>query len=686
VRNDAERLAEPLERVPGIGPVRAGLFARLDLLTVGDLLFAKPRRYEDRRRGERERPWEDGDWRAMRVRPVRLAEKELKGRRTAVEVRAMTDAEPEPAVVLRWYHAAYLVQQWAVLPAQLCVFGRLRRRGREWQIDQPEWEVVHDDDERAVHVDRIVPVYSTTEGLSQRVYRGVVYRLLAREVRADEEWNAHAEGLPAWGAAVRSLHFPPSLSRAELARRRLAFDEFLVWQTLLALRRQRIVRQPAPVIGESRRLVPAMLAASGLVPTRAQARVCGEIGADLARGVPMNRLLQGDVGSGKTLVALVAMLTAVEAGHAAVLMAPTDLLAQQHFRTVQRLTRGLGLTVALRTGSRKQVVGDGYEPDIHLGTHALIEDGAVLPRVGLVVVDEQHKFGVEQRARLRAKAGWPHVLVMTATPIPRTIGLTLHGDLDVSVIDEAPRGRGKVLTAVRPASALPRIWEFVKKKCEAGRQAYVVYPLIEKSETSTLKSVSREIEGLRAALAPLRVEVVHGRLRAEAKRAVMEDFREGRVAVLVSTTVVEVGVDVPNATVMVIENAERFGLAQLHQLRGRVGRGEHASYCVLVADARSELTRRRLRVMEETTDGFRIAEVDLQIRGFGDVLGKMQHGTPPFRLGNLATDLVLIRAAQQVARGIVEADAALKDDANAALRARVRALARGRQMKRVDAA
>jgi ATP-dependent DNA helicase RecG len=386
----------------------------------------------------------------------------------------------------------------------------------------------------------------------------------------------------------------------------------------------------------------------------------------------MRRLLQGDVGSGKTAVAACTALMALESGFNVALMAPTEILAEQHFQNFGKWFESLGIQVQLQTGSRKdatlQVAGCKLQVEkgeasrekrpstfnlqpstLFIGTHALLTSGFDLPNLGLVIIDEQHKFGVAQREQLVRKGRYPHLLVMTATPIPRTLGLTLYGDLDVSVIDELPRGRGRIKTFIRAADKLPKVWEFIREKLAAGRQAYVVYPRVEESGGKGLKAVTKEFENLKTLLVPFRVGLLHGRLKSREKDGVMTEFRAGGVNALLATSLIEVGVDVPNATVMLVENAEAFGLAQLHQLRGRIGRGAHESYCILISDAETAGANERLKVLEETNDGFRIAEVDLKLRGPGELLGQQQSGLPKFRFGNLADDLDLIQQARELA-------------------------------------
>jgi ATP-dependent DNA helicase RecG len=385
---------------------------------------------------------------------------------------------------------------------------------------------------------------------------------------------------------------------------------------------------------------------------------------------PMRRLLQGDVGSGNTAVAACTALMALESGFNVALMAPTEILAEQHFRNFQEWFEPLNIQIHLQTGNRKTVkrrapsverqprlpppTTGPRPPTLFVGTHALFSSGFDIPNLGLVIIDEQHKFGEAQREQLVRKGNYPHLLVMTATPIPRTLGLTLYGDLDVSVIDESPAGRGRVKTFVRAADKLPKVWEFIREKIAGGRQVYVVYPRVEEQDTaSDVKAVTREFENVRRRLAPFGVGLLHGRLRSAEKEKVMTAFRANQIQALVATALIEVGVDVPNATVMLIENAERFGLAQLHQLRGRIGRGAHGSQCILVSDAKTEEARERLKMLEETTDGFRIAETDLKLRGPGELLGRQQSGLPRFRFGNLVDDMDLILRARELAAPIL---------------------------------
>jgi len=471
------------------------------------------------------------------------------------------------------------------------------------------------------------------------------------------------------------IHFPEELTDVEIARRRLALDEFVELQIQIQSRRKKFesLSKALPCGGDNRLMKP-FLAQLGFKLTGAQTSVLKEIRHDMGGLHPMRRLLQGDVGSGKTVVAACTALMALESGFNVALMAPTEILAEQHFRNFKKWFEPLGVKVELQTGSRKtneaRVQGSGFrvqngkagsqaaakpstfnfQPStLTIGTHALLTGGFDLPKLGLVIIDEQHKFGVAQRETLVRKGNYPHLLVMTATPIPRTLGLTLYGDLDVSVIDEMPAGRGGIKTFVRAADKLPKVWEFIREKIAGGRQAYVVYPRVEEQDTvNDIKAVTKEFENVQRTLAPFKAGLLHGRVKSAEKENVMAAFRANQIQALVATALIEVGLDVPNATVMLIENAERFGLAQLHQLRGRIGRGTHGSFCILISDARKPEARERLKILEETNDGFKIAEADLKLRGPGELLGREQSGAPKFRFGNLVEDLDLIRLAREL--------------------------------------
>jgi ATP-dependent DNA helicase RecG len=546
----------------------------------------------------------------------------------------------------------------------------------------PEIEMIEEDTEAFIHTDRITPIYPLTDGVTQRVLRRLMFEATQKAPFSAPEFYPAPPLMMSRQEAFKVIHFPESYPAEERARQRLAYDEFFVLQCVVALRR--MSRQTAhrhrpkattDISAQWKASLPYQL-------TNAQQRVMGEIDADLSHGPPMNRLLQGDVGAGKTFVAVYAMLRAVEAGEQAALMAPTQILAEQHALNLRRWLEPLGVRVDLFTGNTKSKKGDrlqGGEIDLFstvaatgprggsvkptgsvvVGTHALLYDNYAADKLGLIVIDEQHKFGVLQRLALSRKGQNPDILVMTATPIPRTLGMTLYGDLDVSILDELPPGRQPILTKCRSAKELDKFWAFLLKQLAEGRQAYVVYPLVEDSEKVDAKSVKAEFERLKEFLPQVKLGLLHGQLDSAEKERVMTAFRAGEIQVLLSTTVIEVGVDVPNATVMLIENAERFGLAQLHQLRGRIGRGQHPSYCVLVGEPKSLESWKRLRIMEETTDGFRIAEEDFKIRGPGNIFGTEQSGLPPLRFASLEHDYELLTKARTDATRFIKEDPTL---------------------------
>jgi len=468
--------------------------------------------------------------------------------------------------------------------------------------------------------------------------------------------NPQSIPLPSRAQALQWLHFPREMSDADIARQRLALDEYIELQCALRLRRKKLEARarPLPCAGDRNRLIKPFLAGLGFQLTASQTKVLREIRRDMAGPAPMRRLLQGDVGSGKTVVAACAMLMALESGADAALMAPTEILAEQHGQNFRRWMEPLGVGVEVLTGSCKTGArGPGLLAAAHLylGTHALLEASFAPARLGLVIIDEQHKFGVAQREQLVRKGSYPHLLVMTATPIPRSLGLTLYGDLDISVIEQGPPGRGRVKTFLRAQESLPKVWAFLREKIAQGRQAYVIYSRVEDADTSTgVKAATKEWHHLEKVFAPWQAGLLHGQLKSEEKEKVMAAFRANQIQVLLATSVVEVGVDVPNASLMVIENAEQFGLAQLHQLRGRIGRGAEESYCILIAQEKTAESRERLKTMAETTDGFRIAEADLKLRGAGDLLGRQQSGAPRLRFGDLATDGTLIERARDLVK------------------------------------
>jgi ATP-dependent DNA helicase RecG len=664
----------PLEQWRGIGPERAAQLARLKLFTVADLLLHRPRRYEDRRHSRKIADLRLHEAATVRGHVVAFGTNYYRKRTRSVFELIVDDGTAR--LHCRWWNLPFM-EKYFHQGDEIFVFGKpnsLKPR----TIDHPETEVIEAGEDSSIHINRIVPVYPLTEGLAQRWLRGLVWRVLGQfESRLPEPWPAGLlPDLPGRAQAIRQIHFPAEMSDAESARRRLALDEFIELQLAIQRRRQNLQRRARGLpCGGDNRLIKPFLARLGFKLTGAQTRVLRQLRADLAGQYPMRRLVQGDVGSGKTVVAACCALMAIESGFTVALMAPTEILAEQHYGTFKRWFDPLGVPVELQTGGRKTLAPQPRTardanppallparptpraPALIVGTHALIEAAFQMPRLGLVVIDEQHKFGVVQREQLVRKGRYPHLLVMTATPIPRTLGLTLYGDLDVSVIDELPPGRGRIRTFARSMEQLPKVYAFIRQKIAEGRQAYVVYPRVEESDLPTgTKAVMQEFQRLEKEFAPSRVGLLHGRLPATEKERVMTGFRANRIQLLLATSVIEVGVDVPNATVMLVEGAQQFGLAQLHQLRGRIGRGTQESHCIFVGDLKTPEAKQRLQVLAQTTDGFRIAEADLKLRGPGELLGQEQSGLPAFRFGDLVEDLALIERARALAARLLAAD------------------------------
>ncbi len=669
--------SQPLSELEWIPRPKLTALRRLEIETVEDLLTHYPRRYEDRKHFAAF-PYEDSDTPILlcgevtKTRLVRFGGWKKIFEATLEESNASALSQP---LVLRWFNLHY-VQKIIATGQRLVVFGKPRLRGERLCMEHPEFEVIENDDEMSVHFRRITPIYPATEGLSQRVFRGMIFSALENlDPDSVPTLLPKSVDLGTREHALHEIHFPTTAAQCDAARKHLVFSEFFAMQLLIGSRRSEAALRTGQMHSAQGEMLEKFLRGLPFDLTSAQERVIEELRRDLASRHQMNRLLQGDVGSGKTVVAIAAILLAVESGSQAALMAPTQILAEQHYAVLCRWLEPLGVRLALRTGARHEESGplplfDGginsseEKPHIIVGTHALLYEGVSFEDLGLAVIDEQHKFGVSQRARLTAREPAPDVLVMTATPIPRTLTMTVYGDLDVSVIDEMPSDRGKIITAVRERGKLPEVLTFMRRELEAGRQAYVVYPLIDESEKLDVKAAAAEFEQWQERLRPFRCELLHGRIPAPEKQAIMERFRRGETSALISTTVIEVGVDVPNAALMLIENAERFGLAQLHQLRGRIGRGSHKSYCILLSDEQSPETMAKLAVLEKTTDGFAVAEADWEMRGPGDLLGTAQSGLPALKLGNLIKDADLMRQARASATAILSADPRLEAPEN----------------------
>ena len=660
-------ISQPLGELDWIPRPKISALRRLGIETAEDLLTHYPRRYEDRHEFPHF-PREESD------QPICLCGEVVKtslrrfGGWKKIFEATLEESNPNALsqpLTLRWFNLHY-IQKMIATGQQLIVFGKPRLRGNRICIDHPEFEVVEDDPSAAaIHFRRITPIYPATEGVSQRLLRSIMWRLL------DELSNEPLETLlpreldrMERRAAIHAIHFPENWESLRAARNHLILAEFFAMQMLIGSRRRDLKTRTGGAHCGGGQLLQKFLGALPFQLTNAQKKVLEEIRCDLSAQVPMNRLLQGDVGSGKTVVAIAAMLLAVEAGYQAAFMAPTQILAEQHYTVLRRWLEPLGLRLAIRTAARQEenflpLVSGDETADVIVGTHALLYENVSFSNLGLVIIDEQHKFGVAQRARLTSREPAPDVLVMTATPIPRTLTMTVYGDLDVSTIEEMPAGRGKIVTAVRETAKLGEVLAFLRKELDAGRQIYVVYPLIEESEKLEAKAAAKEFGEWEERLRPHACELLHGRVPGEEKQKIMERFRAGKTKALISTTVIEVGIDVPNATVMLIENAERFGLAQLHQLRGRIGRGAHKSYCILLTNESSPETTAKLSVLERTNNGFEVAEADWELRGPGDLLGTAQSGLPGLRIGDLKSDAQLMQRARRAAAAVFATDPGL---------------------------
>jgi ATP-dependent DNA helicase RecG len=649
--------------------------AKRGVTRAGHVLFTLPRTYQDRRHVATIRDLVPGE-KGLTVGEIATSGELFQGRTRRKMFRAVL-RDKTGRLALTFFHYWPSTKNRFAAGRRLFVWGDVKLFGGVKQIVHPEVEDadVEGESDASLNVGRIVAEYRGMAEVGQGRYRTLVRRVLDAHLADVPEILPPAllekRALPGIRAALADVHFPPAdadfpsyLAWASAAHRRLIYEELLLLSVGLALKQRGVRVEPGHAFDVSAPALAKALSILPFTPTGAQRRVIGELAKDMGAPEPMNRLLQGDVGSGKTAVAAVACALAVASGKQAAVMAPTELLAEQHHRTFAKMLAPAGIEVALLVAGRgkaalteaRRRVASG-EVHVAVGTHALFEDESTFADLGLAVVDEQHRFGVAQRARLFHKGRRPDVLVMTATPIPRTLALVLHGELEQSILDELPPGRTPIVTKVVDAQRRGKAYEAIEKELAAGRQAYVVYPLIEESETSDLEDATRGRAALEARFPGRKVELLHGRMKAEEKERAMEAFRARKVDVLVATTVVEVGVDVPNATVMLVEHAERFGLSQLHQLRGRVGRGAHRGLCFLVAHGgRTERAAARLDVMERTTDGFEIARADLEIRGPGEFLGTRQAGLPELTFADLSRDARLLEDARADAFAVVAAD------------------------------
>ena len=667
-------LTDDVKFVKGVGPNRVKLLNKLNIYNLEDLITYYPREYEDRSKPKKIADTENGE-ECLIEGIVTSRIKEIRTHRKNMIIYKLIVRDDTDSCELVWYNQSYLKKMFRIGETYK-FFGRINKRIGQTEMVSP----VYDLEGNNKNTGRIIPIYPLTYRLSQNTLRHIIEEGLkqAKDKIAETlpEYILEEYKLMKLKNAMQSIHFPKELKDFGEARNRLAFEELLTMQLLLLNLKNKYKNTEKGIKFDSKVKMSDLINDLPFKLTKAQIRVLEEIDSDMESDKAMNRLLQGDVGSGKTIVSIIAAYKAVKSGYQMAMMAPTSILASQHLENFKNVLEKYDIRCELLLGNttkkkKEDILSrlkDG-EIDIIIGTHSLLEENVIFKNLGLVVTDEQHRFGVRQRSTIVSKGKNPDVLVMTATPIPRTLALILYGDLDISIIDELPPNRKKIDTfAVRKALE-ERVNNFVKKQIDEGRQAYIVCPLVEESEEIEAKSVDELTEKYKnEVFKEYKVECLHGKMKPKEKEEIMQRFKEGKIDILISTTVIEVGVDVPNSNIMVIENAERFGLAQLHQLRGRVGRGEYQSYCILKYQGNSELIRKRMQVMQETNDGFIISEKDLELRGSGEFFGTKQHGIPEFKVANLFEDMKLLKLVQSAAIKILEEDPGLEEQKNIRLK------------------
>src|SRR3990170_555589 len=669
------QIESPVQYLKGIGPKKAEVLNSVGIKTIEDILYYLPRKYLDRSTFTPINQLQPNTQATVIGKVEALGVR--KGRKNRFQV-ILKDKTGYLNLIwfanLKYVQNAFEAEDVVIASGEISFYNGL-------QMAHPEFEIISGNGDELIHTGGVIPVYPSTArlrklNLDSRGFRRILKPFLERVEQVVEETLpqpivSEQHLLPlSW--ALKNIHFPENLAVAEQARQRLAFDELFYLELMLALRKKRLTDSPEGIpFQKPGSLIKQLLNKLLFKLTEAQRKVLREIAHDMMSKKPMNRLLQGDVGSGKTVVALISMMMAVESGYQSAFMAPTEILAEQHYLTIHKLAEELGIKIVLLTSSvnkkEKEIVLGQIslgEASLVIGTQALIQEKVKFYRLGLAVIDEQHRFGVMQRALLKQKGHQPDVLIMTATPIPRTLALTVYGDLDVSVIDQLPPGRKPIETILRDEKTRPEVYRFLDRKISQGRQVYIVYPLIEETERLDLKAATEGYEKLKKEVFPnRRVGLIHGRIRNTEREIIMQKFRQGEFDILVSTTVIEVGVDVPNASIMVIEHAERFGLSQLHQLRGRVGRGAEQSYCFLMANYPLSMdAKERLQALCSSTDGFKIAELDLKLRGPGEFFGTKQHGLPELKVADLIRDLKLLYEARRWAFKIIEEDPFLQKE------------------------
>ena len=665
-------LNKDVKYIKGVGPARVELLNKLGIFTLKDLITYYPRTYEDRNKPKYICECEEGEEALIEaIVCSSITNVRLKGK----TMQRLIVRDETGSATITWFNQTYLKSKFKV-GDKYKFFGKVSKKGGKVMFNSPVFDV----EEKTQNTGRIIPIYPLTYNLSQNNLRKMI------EAAMEEVYGKLQETLPQYllkeynleniNDATKHIHFPDEFKDFKIARNRLVFEELLSVQLALLELKNSYMNEEQGIKFSKQVKMSEVINTLPFKLTKAQLRVLEEIDNNMESEKSMNRLLQGDVGSGKTVIAMCAAYKAVKSGYQVAIMAPTAILATQHLENFKGILEKLDIKCELLisgiTKKKKENILERLKNgdiDILIGTHAIIEENVVFKNLGLVVTDEQHRFGVKQRTKIAEKGKNPDVLVMTATPIPRTLALILYGDLDISIIDELPPNRKKVETFAVGKNMTDRVNNFIRKQIQEGRQAYIVCPLVEENEEMDLKSVEKLFETYSKEIFPeYRVEYIHGKMRPKDKDSIMERFKNKEIDILISTTVIEVGVDVPNSNIMVIENAERFGLAQLHQLRGRVGRGEYQSYCILKFEGKSENVRKRMKVMCETNDGFVISEKDLELRGAGDFFGTMQHGLPEFKIANLFEDIETLRMVQSVAMKILSEDPKLEKDENKLLK------------------
>mgnify|MGYP004508272351 FL=1 len=666
-------LNKDVKYIKGVGPNRAALLNKLGIFTLGDLITYYPRDYEDRSKPKKICDVANGEEVLVQgIVQSKLVESRIRKGLTLYRTKIADDTGFMEIV---WYNQSYLKNQ--IKQGQVYnFFGKVSLKYNKKEMNSPVFDI----DTKTKNTGKIVPLYPLTYSLSQNVLRGIIENGI-KEIEGQlpetlPEYILKNYSLYDINTAIKQIHFPDNFEKYELARKRLAFEELLIMQLALLTLKKSYTHQEKGIVFDKNIKMADLIDNLPFKLTKAQLRVLEEIDNDMESEKPMNRLLQGDVGSGKTIVSIISAYKAVKSGYQVAIMAPTAILASQHLESFTQILGEYGIKCELLisniTKKRKEEMLERLkndEIDVIIGTHALLEENVVFKNLGLVVTDEQHRFGVKQRGTIVAKGNNPDTLVMTATPIPRTLALILYADLDISIIDELPPNRQKIDTFAVTKRLEERVNNFVKKQIDEGRQAYIVCPLVEENEEINAQSVLELAERYKnEVFADYKVEYLHGKMKPKEKDEIMEKFKKGEIDILISTTVIEVGVNVPNASIMIVENAERFGLAQLHQLRGRVGRGEYKSYCILKYQGNSDIIRQRMSIMQETNDGFKISEKDLELRGSGEFFGTKQHGLPEFKIANIFQDMPMLKNIQSIASNILQEDPELEQEKNKRLK------------------